>query len=84
MAKNKYLPYFWEHKITPQRLKEILNSDDEGERNWAIARLLESAPLSEVWEYLSFDEIKLVFADLQLKKPVRKAWEKALKVWNKR
>ncbi len=84
MDEHQYLPYFWEYQFTEQDLEESLGSDNEKERYWAIARLLESAPFSDVWKYLSLNELRKVFSKLPLKKPVREAWKKALKVWDKK
>jgi len=79
---SKYLPYFWDYKITEKDLKSILASRDEIKRRWAMARLVESAPLSEIWNHIGLKELQEVFPRLKLKEPVRRVWQKALEVWS--
>lgn len=78
----EYLPCFWDYKLTKNDLKAILASKDEVKRRWAIARLVESAPLTEIWNYIGLEELQEVFPYLKLKEPIRAVWQKALKVWN--
>lgn len=78
----KYLPYFWDYKLTRNDLRRILASGDEIKRRWAIARLVESTPLDEIWNYISLGELKEIFPRLKLKEPIRAAWEKAFKAWS--
>jgi len=78
----KYLPYFWDYKLTAKNLKEILASGDEIKKRWAMARLVESAPFEEIWDYISLKELQKDFPYLKLKKPIRAVWQKALKVWS--
>jgi len=77
-----YLPYFWDYKFTKSDLKKILASGDEIKRRWAMARLVESAPFDEIWDYIGLKELQKDFPHLKLKEPVRRVWQKALKVWS--
>lgn len=79
---TRRLPYFWDYKLTEKDLREILASRDEIKKRWAVARLVESAPFDEIWDYISLKELQEVFPDLKLKKPIRAVWQKALKVWS--
>ena len=79
---TKYLPYFWDYKLTKNDLKSMLASGNEIKKRWAIARLVESAPFDEVWDYINLQELQETFPHLKLKEPVRRVWQKALKVWN--
>lgn len=81
--REKYLPFFWDYHITPAQLRGMLkNKTEETTKIWAMSRLLESAPLKEIWRYISLNELKTDFPKLKLKKPVQKAWQRALKVWS--
>ncbi len=77
-----YLPYFWDYKLTEKNLREVLASRDEIRRRWAMARLVESAPFDEIWDYIGLKELQKDFSHLKLKEPVRAVWQKALKVWS--
>lgn len=79
---TRYLPYFWDYKLTKNDLKKMLASGDEIKRRWAMARLVESAPLEEIWDYIGLSELRENFSYLKLKEPVRRVWQKALEVWN--
>lgn len=79
----KYLPYFWDYKLTKNDLKKFLAGNDEIKRRWAVARLVESAPLDEVWNYISPKELQEIFPHLKLKEPIRRVWQKAFEVWNR-
>jgi hypothetical protein len=78
----KRLSYFWDYKLNENDLKNILAGNNEIKKRWAVARLVESAPLDEVWKYINLKELQEIFPYLKLKEPIRKVWEKALKVWN--
>jgi hypothetical protein len=79
---SKRLSYFWDYKLTEKDFKEILASGNEVRRRWAIARLVESAPLTEVWKHISLKELQEIFPHLKLKEPIRRVWQKALQVWS--
>lgn len=76
------LSYFWDYKLTAENLKNILASNNEIKKRWAVARLVESAPLEDVWKYITLEELQKMFPYLKLKEPVRRVWEKAFEVWN--
>ena len=79
-AKNR--PYFlWDYDLTEADVRRILRSDNEVERRWMLGRILETANLEDVWKYVSLREVRQEFPELKLKKPIREAWEYALKVW---
>lgn len=82
--KQKFLPFFWDYQITDTQLRDILNNKEgETQKIWALSRILESAPYEEVWKYTSLNELKKIFPKLKLKKPIQKAWQRALRVWEK-
>lgn len=75
-------PYFiWDYDLTEADLRAILQGDDEQQKAWLVARLLESARYEDVWQYISLAELRAIFPKLQLKSQVRAAWEFALLVW---
>ncbi|MBN2148399.1 MAG: hypothetical protein JW726_13505 [Anaerolineales bacterium] len=75
-------PYFiWDYDLTEADIRAILRGDDEEQKAWIVARLLESARYEDIWQYISLAELRAIFPKLQLKPQVRAAWEFALLVW---
>jgi len=75
-------PYFiWDYDLTEADIRDILSGDDEEQKAWLVARLLESARYEDIWKYISLSELRYIFPKLQLKPQVRAAWEFALSVW---
>lgn len=80
--KNTDRPYFiWDYDLTDADVRRILRRGNEVEKIWMMSRILESAKLNDVWSYLTLNQVKQVFPNLRLKKPVREAWAHALDVW---
>jgi hypothetical protein len=75
-------PYFiWDYDLSDADVRAILRGDDEEQKAWLAARLLESARYEDIWQYISLAELRDIFPKLQLKPQVRAAWEFALLVW---
>jgi hypothetical protein len=75
-------PYFiWDYDLTDADIRAILRGDDEEQKAWLVARLLEAARYEDIWQYISLAELQGIFQKLQLKPQVRSAWEFALHVW---
>lgn len=76
-------PYFlWDYDLSEKDVKRILREGDDFEKRWLIARILESAHFRDVWKYLSLNEVREIFPRLKLKKPIKKAWQRAFKAWD--
>ena len=76
-------PYFlWDYDLSDEEVRAILRGDDEAQKSWLIARLLEAARYEDIWKYISLAELREWFPKLQLKPQVRGAWEFALSVWS--
>jgi uncharacterized protein (DUF433 family) len=75
-------PYFiWDYDLTEADIRAILRGDDEEQKAWLVARLLESARYEDIWQYISLAELRAILPKLKLKPQVRAAWEFALSVW---
>ncbi len=75
-------PYFiWDYDLTDADVRAILHGDDEEQKAWLVARLLEAARYEDIWQYISLAELRAIFPKLQLRPQVRAAWEFALLVW---
>lgn len=75
-------PYFlWDYALSESDVRAILRGDDQTQKNWIVARLLESARYQDIWQYITLAELRAVFPQLQLRPQVRAVWEFALSVW---
>jgi len=75
-------PYFiWDYDLTEADIRAILRGDDEVQKAWVVARLLESASYEDVWKYISLAELRSIFPKLQLRPQARAVWGFALLVW---
>ncbi|MDP1722153.1 MAG: hypothetical protein Q8L37_03010 [Candidatus Gottesmanbacteria bacterium] len=75
-------PYFlWDYDLTDQQVREILRGDNETEKIWMMSRIIESARYQDVWNYMTYDELKSSFHELKLKAPIRRVWEHAFSIW---
>jgi len=81
MSKAQTLYFLWDYDLTEADVREILRGKDEEQKNWLVARLLESARYEDIWQYISLAELRKIFPKLQLKPQVRAVWEFALLVW---
>lgn len=79
---TKQRPYFlWDYNLTDEEVRAIIGGDDEEQKAWLVARLLESASYEDVWRYISLAELQKLFPKLKLKNQVRAAWEFAFQIW---
>ncbi|MCI0519820.1 MAG: hypothetical protein L0Z70_06125 [Chloroflexi bacterium] len=76
------IPYFlWDYDLSETDVQAILKGDDEAQKAWLVARILEAARYQDIWKYISLKELRAIFPQLQLKSQVRAAWSYALQVW---
>lgn len=79
---NSTRPYFlWDYDLTEDDVRRILRGENQTDKIWIMSRILESAKFEDVWKYMSLTEVKSMMPLLKMKKPIRRAWERALTVW---
>ena len=75
-------PYFlWDYDLTEADVARILGSNNMTEKSWITTRILESAKYEDIWRYLSLKDVKEIYPYLNLKRPIKDAWDYALSVW---
>lgn len=75
-------PYFlWDYQLTENQVKALLRGENDTEKLWLIARILTHAKFSDVWKYLTVEEIIKVFPKLKLEPRIKEPWERAFNVW---
>ena len=73
------LYFFPDQEMTEPELRSILGSEDHARRAWAISHLLRYAQWDDIWTYVSREEVREVFAELELG-TLTEAWGRMLKV----
>lgn len=76
----EYLYFFPDQEVTAAELEEILSGQDAERRAWAISHLLRYAQWDDIWKYVSRDEVREVFLELDLTETLGQAWARMLKI----
>ena len=74
------LYFFPDREISADELDAILNGSDREQRCWAISHMLRYAQWDDIWGYVSRDEVRELFPDLDLPDNLRQAWARMLKI----
>ena len=77
-------PYFlWDYDLTEAKVHEILSQPNFNKKKWLIARILERAIFSDVWKYLSLEDIRAALPSLRMSSKKKEYWNYAIKIWTK-
>jgi len=79
-AGSEPLYFFPDEEVTAERLRRVLDEGSDAERAWAVSHLLRYAQWDDIWSYVSRDEVREVFDELDLPENLRQAWGRMLKV----
>ncbi len=79
-AADKGLYFFPDEVVAAAELKKILSGGSREKRAWAVSHLLRFAQWDDIWEYISRDEAREIFAELELPETLRQAWARMLKI----
>ncbi|MBZ0113045.1 MAG: hypothetical protein K8J08_11330 [Thermoanaerobaculia bacterium] len=74
------LYFFPEAEVTEAEVRAILDHGPSERRHWVISNLLRYAQWGDIWSYVSRDEVRDCFHDLDLPPNLRAAWGRLLKV----
>ncbi len=77
---TRSLYFFPDEEITADEVREILAGEDRERRAWVVSHLLRYAQWDDIWEFVSRDEVRELFADLDLPDNLRAAWGRMLKI----
>ena len=77
---DETLYFFPDEEITRAELEEILSGDDRARKCWAVSHLLRYAQWDDIWDYISRDEVRQLFPDLDLPGTLAQAWARILKI----
>ena len=79
-AANESLYFFPDQNVSENELRAILDEGPPERRAWAISHLLRYAQWDDIWTYVSRNEVRETFAELDLPDNLRAAWGRMLKV----
>jgi hypothetical protein len=74
------LYFFPDRKITASDLHRLLKEGSREQRAWAISHLLRFAQWDDIWHYVSREEVREIFPELELPEKLRIAWGRMLKI----
>ncbi len=74
------LYFFPERSVTAAELRRILDGGALEERAWAVSHLLRYAQWDDIWTYVTRDQVRELFAALDLPDNLRQAWARMLKI----
>jgi len=74
------LYFFPDRPVTEDEAKRMLSEGAPGERAEVISHLLRYADWEDIWRFVSRDEVRDSFADLDLPESLRRAWARMLKI----
>ncbi len=79
-GRSDTLYFFPDQDVTATELRAILTGPDPRRRAWAISHLLRYAQWDDIWKYVSREQVREIFPDLDLPETLRSAWARMLKV----
>lgn len=78
--RDQPLYFFPERRVTAGELEAMLHGEDREERCYAVSCMLRYAQWEDIWDYVSRDEVRDLFDDLDLPDSLRAAWARMLKI----
>lgn len=74
------LYFFPDRHVSALDLRRILAEGSRPERASAVSCLLRYAEWNHIWRFVSRDEVREIFLDLDLPETLRQAWARMLKL----
>ena len=72
------LYFFPENCVTEAELRELLASGTRAQRSWVVSHLLRFAQWDDIWLYVTRDEVRELFGEVELPENLRSAWARML------
>lgn len=77
---NEALYFFPDQKISEARVRSILQHGSLEEKSWVVSHLLRYAQWDDIWTYVSRQEVREIFPQLDLPENLQTAWARMLKI----
>jgi hypothetical protein len=78
--RGETLYFFPDQNVTAAQLRRILSEGTREERAAAISQMLRYAQWDDIWHYVSREDVRAIFGELDLPENLRQAWARMLKV----
>ena len=79
-ARHHSLYFFPERDVTAEELEAMLHGGSTEQRCEAVSCMLRYAQWEDIWDYVSREEVREIFDDLDLPDSLRAAWARMLKI----
>lgn len=80
LQRGETLYFFPDQPMTAAELRQLLAEGEPERRAWVISHLLRYADWDDIWTFVSRDEVRDAFAELDLPASLRAAWARILKI----
>lgn len=74
------LYFFPDQRVTEDEIRQLLRQGTPEQRAWVVSHLLRYAQWDDIWNYVSRDEVRDIFPELDLPETLRQAWGRMLKI----
>ncbi len=74
------LYFFPDQRVFEARVQSILRDGPREERAWVISHLLRYAQWDDIWSYVTRDEVRDIFPELDLPETLQVAWGRMLRL----
>ena len=74
------LYFFPDQQVSEARVRSILRQGSPEERAWVVSHLLRFAQWDDIWTYVSRDEVREIFPQLELEENLRTVWARMLEI----
>jgi hypothetical protein len=80
VERPEFLYFIPDRQMTARDLRRILREGTPADRAFVIAQMLRYAQWDDIWSFVSRDDVREIFPELDLPESLRTAWGRMLKV----
>ena len=74
------LYFFPDAQVSESRVRSVLLHGSLEQRAWVISHLLRFAQWDDIWTYVTREEVRKIFPQLELPENLQTAWARMLKI----
>jgi hypothetical protein len=74
------LYFFPDQRVSEDEVRDLLRQGTRERRAWVISHLLRYAQWDDIWNYVTREEVREIFPELDLPETLRQAWGRMLKI----
>ena len=74
------LYFFPDQPLTAAQLRQLLAEGTAERRAWAVSHLLRYADWDDIWAFVTREQVRELFVELDLPPSLRAAWARILKI----